>query len=78
MYIIHILALHCAASRGHSKAIDVLVRKGAHVDSTDKNGCTPLFYAVTLGHYDCCKVLLNRKAYASHQDNKGRRFVNDI
>ena len=38
----------------------------------DSNGCTALFYAVTLGHADCVQFLLQRGAEANHQDRKGR------
>lgn len=44
-------ALHCSASRGHSDCLETLIALcGAEVDLTDANGCTALFYAVTLGH----------------------------
>ena len=74
------VALHCAASRGHSNCMTTLIQDcGAIVDSKDRTaGCTPLFYAITLGHIDCVSVLLERGADASYQDKKGRRYVRDI
>ena len=45
---------------------------GAEVDLVDANGCTALFYAVTLGHADCAQLLLDCGANANHQDKKGR------
>ena len=45
---------------------------GTDVDLVDSNGCTALFYAVTLGHADCAQLLLNYGANPNHQDNKGR------
>jgi len=71
--LVVVLALHCAASRGHTKCVDLLVNKGSPVNSEDKNGCTPLFYAITLGHDDCAKVLLDKNADPSYKDKKGRR-----
>jgi ankyrin repeat protein len=38
----------------------------------DINGCTALFYAVTLQHSNACQVLLELKANPNHQDNRGR------
>jgi len=40
---------------------------------TDINGLTPLFYAVTLGHVECVKLLLSLGANPNHQDFKGRK-----
>ncbi|XP_066967723.1 uncharacterized protein [Macrobrachium rosenbergii] len=66
-------ALHCAASRGHLDCLDCLLSLcGAEVDTLDSNGCTPLFYAVTLGHADCTQLLLNHSAHPDRQDRKGR------
>lgn len=72
-FSIAIAALHCAASRGHIDCIDVLINFcNAEVDTMDSNGCTPLFYAVTLGHADCTEQLLKHGAIADRQDRKGR------
>jgi len=66
-------ALHCAASRGHTKCIELLVKLcGAQVDTIDSNGCTALFYAVTLGHADATVKLLDLGADPNRQDRKGR------
>ena len=44
-------SLHCAASRGHVDTIICLVKEcGANPGALDSNGCSPLFYSVTLGH----------------------------
>lgn len=67
-----VLALHCAASRGHSHCIEELKKLGADVNLADKNSCTPLFYAVTLGNKDCTKTLLKHGADPNHQDVRGR------
>ncbi|XP_068232631.1 uncharacterized protein [Palaemon carinicauda] len=66
-------ALHCAASRGHLDCLDCLLSLcGAEVDTLDSNGCTPLFYSVTLGHADCTQLLLHHAAHPDRQDRKGR------
>jgi hypothetical protein len=48
---------------------------GAEVDVIDANGCSPLFYAVTLGHSECTKLLLKYGAQPNRQDRKGRTYV---
>jgi len=69
-------ALHCAASRGHTDCVETLISLcGAHVDVIDSNGCTALFYAVTLGHADATRLLLRRGAEPNRQDRKGRTSV---
>lgn len=66
-------ALHCAASRGHTECISVLINLcGAPTDLIDSNGCTALHYAVTLGHADATYVLLDLGADPNRQDRKGR------
>nr|CAD7405709.1 unnamed protein product [Timema cristinae] len=66
-------ALHCAASRGHTDCLETLVSLcGAEVDVIDTNGCTALFYAVTLGHADSTQLLLTYGAEPNRQDRKGR------
>ena len=67
--------MHCAASRDHVSCLAILVKRGAEVDSVDKYGCTPLYYAITLDHVACVKFLLDKNANPSHQDNRGRRYT---
>ena len=44
-------SLHCAASRGHADTLLCLVKEcRADPGALDSNGCTALFYSVTLGH----------------------------
>jgi hypothetical protein len=65
--------LHCAASRGHTRCIEILIKLcGAQTDLIDSNGCTALFYAVTLGHADATVKLLDLGADPNRQDRKGR------
>ena len=66
-------AIHCTASRGHRECLSILITLcGADVDMRDGNGCTALFYTVTLGFVDCTELLLECGADSDIQDRKGR------
>ncbi|CAF5180200.1 unnamed protein product, partial [Rotaria magnacalcarata] len=66
-------ALHCAATCGHISCIRMLVELyGCSLESEDMNGCTALFYAITLEHSNACRILLDLKANPNHTDNRGR------
>ncbi|XP_011870567.1 PREDICTED: ankycorbin isoform X2 [Vollenhovia emeryi] len=66
-------ALHCAASRGHARCVEVLVNLcGSHPDYVDDNGCSALHYAATLGHADATALILKLGADPNRQDRKGR------
>lgn len=66
-------ALHCAAARGHTEALETLVGLcGARVDAADSHGCTPLHYAAALGHADATAALLQHGADSHRQDRRGR------
>ncbi|XP_067208662.1 uncharacterized protein [Linepithema humile] len=66
-------ALHCAASRGHARCVEVLVNLcGSHLDHVDDNGCSALHYAATLGHADATALILKLGADPNRQDRKGR------
>ena len=69
-------ALHCAASRGHRECLSVLsVLTDINVNMTDHNGCTSLFYTVTLGYVECTELLLKCGARTDLRDRKGRTAV---
>lgn len=71
--VVGLVALHCAASRGHTDCLETLISLcGAAVDVMDSNGCTALFYAVTLGHADATQLLLEHGSQPNRQDRKGR------
>lgn len=73
-HFLSLVALHCAASRGHVDCLETLTSLcGAEVDKTDDGGCSALFYAVTLGHADCTNLLLNYGSDPNIQDKRGRR-----
>lgn len=61
--------IHCAASHGHAHIIEYLINTldPSIVNSVDRNGDTALFYAVTLGHYECARLLLLNGAEVNHQ-----------
>ncbi|VDM93015.1 unnamed protein product, partial [Onchocerca ochengi] len=63
-------SIHCAASHGHVHIIEYLISTldRSIINSTDRNGDTALFYAVTLGHYECARLLLLNGAEVNHQD----------
>ncbi|KAJ2895991.1 Major facilitator superfamily domain general substrate transporter [Zalerion maritima] len=63
--------LHIAASHGSADAARYLVTKGALIDSTDKDGRTPLMHATRGGHYEVAKLLLDKGARTWRRDKKG-------
>uniref|UniRef100_A0A915EJ02 Uncharacterized protein n=1 Tax=Ditylenchus dipsaci TaxID=166011 RepID=A0A915EJ02_9BILA len=66
--------LHCAASHGHLEIIRTMLDMSHRnvVNTKDRNGDTPLFYASTFGHYECAKLLLENGADANHMDKRLR------
>lgn len=61
--------IHCAASHGHVHIIEYLINTmdPTIVKWVDRNSDTALFYAVTLGHYECARLLLLNGAEVNHQ-----------
>ncbi|XP_062578122.1 ankyrin repeat domain-containing protein 50-like [Saccostrea cucullata] len=51
--------LCCASSKGYLKIVKELVRLGADVNLNDKDGRSPLFYAVCGGHLEIVKYLIS-------------------
>jgi len=54
--------LHGAARNGHAKICQALIEFGAKVDVVDDKGWTPFGMAVSKGHEDCVRVLLDAGA----------------
>ncbi|OWM88211.1 hypothetical protein CDL15_Pgr003623 [Punica granatum] len=50
-------ALHLASSEGCTEVVELLLREGADVNSTDRWGRTPLSDARSFGHVDICEIL---------------------
>ncbi|KAI3837561.1 hypothetical protein MKX03_033584, partial [Papaver bracteatum] len=62
--------LHYAAKSGDTKVITVLLSKGVRLDVVNSFG-TSLQFAVTLGHRDAVKVLLDQGASPNYDNNEG-------
>jgi ankyrin repeat protein len=65
-------ALHRAASRGHLKAVALLLDHGAKVDAMDGEGVTPLILASYRGQTEVVKLLLARGAAVNAQEKRNR------
>ena len=51
-----------AAANGHSKCVQILIKKGADVNQSDGNDTTALMSAAHLGHRRCMLLLLGAGA----------------
>ena len=49
--------LHCAAGEGQIKVVELLIKRGCHIDPVDKNGWTPSIYATACGHVQTVQLL---------------------
>ena len=63
-------ALHRAASRGYTKAVALLLERGATVDAVDGEGVTPLILASYRGQTEVVKLLLERGAAVNAQEKR--------
>eukprot|EP00295_Goniomonas_pacifica_P005263 CAMPEP_0175834058 /NCGR_PEP_ID=MMETSP0107_2-20121207/15846_1 /TAXON_ID=195067 ORGANISM="Goniomonas pacifica, Strain CCMP1869" /NCGR_SAMPLE_ID=MMETSP0107_2 /ASSEMBLY_ACC=CAM_ASM_000203 /LENGTH=244 /DNA_ID=CAMNT_0017147239 /DNA_START=242 /DNA_END=976 /DNA_ORIENTATION=+ len=54
-------AMHSAAARGHTAALQVLLDHGVNVNAKTTMGNTPLWYAATGGHKDAAELILKSK-----------------
>ena len=68
------IALHYAASNGHSELTQILVCANPELTGlTDSNGQTALHFAVTSGYADCAIILIKfGSASILAKDNEGR------
>ena len=60
-----------AADNGHTKAVRILLGKGANTESLDNGGCSPLCLAAANGHKVVVKLLLKSNAQINAQNRKG-------
>lgn len=54
--------LHWAAKHGHIKIVEILIGRGARVNTTNMGDDTPLHLASAHGHLDVVQILLRNKA----------------
>lgn len=57
--------LHLASMNGREEIVMLLLKVGAKVNALDKEGKSPLCYAVQSGHLSTCKILLAHNADAN-------------
>ncbi|KAK0617885.1 ankyrin repeat-containing domain protein [Bombardia bombarda] len=63
--------LSAAAASGNEMGVEVLLDKGAQLESRDKKGRTALFHAAAQGHESVMRLLLDRKPNIEAPDNEG-------
>lgn len=63
--------MDCAAAKGHSTLVSILLNAGADVDPTDKLKVTPLQLAAQEGHLNVVNILLENSANAGQTDQNG-------
>ncbi len=63
--------LLAAAAKGDAAAVRALLKGGANIESTDKNGRTPLMLAAQHGHAALVSALLEAGAKADARDRSG-------
>ncbi|KAF9115381.1 phosphate system positive regulatory protein pho81 [Mortierella sp. AM989] len=65
--------LHITCREGHTRLAKTLTQRGARLDQEDKYMCwTPLFYAVSEGHVECVKILLEAGCNVNVIDELGK------
>ena len=50
--------LHCAAMTGKFEICKYLIEDRVNLHPKDKEGCTPLGYAIQYGHLSVCKLII--------------------
>lgn len=65
-------ALHWASFYNHTHLMDDLCNAGAQINAVQNSGSTPLALAVTRGHINAAKLLLDRKADPNIASNLGK------
>jgi len=67
--------LHAAARAGGLTLVELLLQNGAHIDSRDVFGRTPLMYAVLFDWPEVAKLLLRRGAAGGIRDRMGMSAI---
>ncbi|MFN7114996.1 MAG: ankyrin repeat domain-containing protein [Alphaproteobacteria bacterium] len=68
-------ALHLAVEKNDEVAAIRLLRIGANINQTDKQGQTPLFEAAAHGHQNMLELLTARGGKIDHRDQQGRSLA---
>ncbi|KAM7424362.1 hypothetical protein PAMA_000621 [Pampus argenteus] len=64
-------AVTAAASMGHTQVAELLLKQGADINVTDKQGRTSLMLAASEGHISTVELLLSKSASLSSADQEG-------
>jgi ankyrin repeat protein len=67
----HETALHVAARKGYKDIAEFLLANGAHINSADERGNTPLSAAALAGQRDMVLLLVSRGANVNVRDSNG-------
>ena len=62
------VALIRGVLHGHTDCTELLLRKGANVNTTDGTGNTVLIHAARIGNEDCLELILNAGADVNNTD----------
>jgi ankyrin repeat protein len=69
-------SLHWAALEGHKEIVELLIAKGATVDSKKTDGWTPLHEATRKGHKEIVELLIRKGADANAMTYDGESALN--
>lgn len=69
-----ITPVHQAASEGHVKCLQELIKCGAIINAVDGNGHTPMALARVWGHRECVRILANQQWYLDKQQHLNERL----
>lgn len=64
--------LRGSSARGSQRAVAFLLKSGIDVNTANRNGISPLFYASVFGRDKIIRLLLAARANVNHVDNRGK------